>query len=215
MDIVLNILLSVVSLTIALIATFQTQKQIRLSNKQHLFDRRLEKYMIIKDLLMLFSKNRRHIVDEKGIAQSLDLQFNWLINVSYLSDMIFAIKEPLNSKKQKILLSKCEMLEKYALEISILWNDKIGDIFSLFVRTYKEMLFNMYQQKVCIDNINRFNKEQNGVIELMVDLDTFKEDTVKNADEIGLFETIKELDNIYNKVIEENLEQKLIDSLKL
>lgn len=215
MDIVFNILLSAVSLVIALIAVFQTQKQIRLSNRQHLFDRRLEKYMVIKDLLSLFSKNREHIVDKKDLAQCLDLQFSWLTNVTYLSDMIFAIKEPLQSDKQNIFLSKCEMLEKYSIEINILWNDETVKIFSLFIKTYKEMLFKMYQQQVCIDSLRKFNEEQNGVIELKIDLDTFNERAMKNANNICLFAKIKELDSIYKKIIDEKLEQELIETLKL
>lgn len=215
MDIVLNILLSVLSVIIALIAIIQTQKQIKLSNKHQLFDRRLEKYMVIKDLLSLFSNNREHIVDKDDLAQCLDLQFSWLTNVSYLSDMIFAVKDTLNSDKQNILLTKCEMLEKYAVEISVLWNDETGAIFSLFVKTYKEMLFKMYQQQVCIDDIKKFNEKQNGIIELMIDLDTFNERTMKNANNICLFEKIKELDSIYKKIIDKKLEQELIESLKL
>lgn len=215
MDNILNVLLSAVSLIIALIAIFQTQKQIKLSNKQHLFDRRLEKYMVIKDLLSLFSKNREHVVDKKDLAQCLDLQFSWLTNVTYLSDMTFAINDTLNSEKQNILLSKCEMLEKNSVEISVLWNDEIGKVFSSFIKTYKEMLFKMYQQQICIDSIRKFNEEQNGIIELMIDLDTFKERTIKNANNICLFEKIKELDSIYDKIIDEKLEQELIESLEL
>lgn len=92
MEIVINVLLSIVSLTIALVAIFQTKKQIALSNKQLLFDRRLEKYIIIKDLLLLFANNRERIVDKKDLARCLDFQFSLLTNVSYLSDMIFALK---------------------------------------------------------------------------------------------------------------------------
>lgn len=88
----LNISISIISLIIALVAIVQTSKQIKLSNRQHLFDKRLEKYMIIKDLLTLFSKNRVHIVDKKDLVRCLDLQFSWLTNVTYLSDMIFAVE---------------------------------------------------------------------------------------------------------------------------
>lgn len=214
MEIVINVLLSIVSLTIALVAIFQTKKQIALSNKQLLFDRRLEKYIIIKDLLLLFANNRERIVDKKDLARCLDFQFSLLTNVSYLSDMIFAIKEPLNSDKQNVFLTKCEMLEKYAVEISLLWDNDIGQIFSEFVKTYKELLNKLYQQQTRIDGLKKHNEEQND-IKYLIDLDSYEKITLENANEIKLFETIQNLDDIYRRIINENLEQKLIDDLKL
>lgn len=215
MEIVINILLPIVSLIIALVAIFQTKKQIELSNKQHLFDRRLEKYIIIKDLLLLFANNRELIVDKKDLTHCLDFQFALLTNVSYLSDMIFAIKEPLNSDKQNIFLTKCEMLEKYAVEISLLWDNDTGKIFGEFIKTYKEVLFKLYQLQICISNIDDYNKKQNNILELMMDSNEFDKRTSETEKRIKLFETINELDRIYNRIINENLEQKLIDDLKL
>lgn len=214
MEIVINILLPIVSLIIAMVAIFQTKKQIVLSNKQLLFDRRLEKYIIIKDLLLLFANNRERIVDKKDLARCLDFQFSLLTNVSYLSDMIFAIKEPLNSDKQNVFLTKCEMLEKYAVEISLLWDNDIGQIFSEFVKTYKELLNKLYQQQTRIDGLKKHNEEQND-IKYLIDLDSYEKITLENAKEIKLFETIQNLDDIYRRIINENLEQKLIDDLKL
>lgn len=215
MEIVINVLLSIVSLTIALVAIFQTKKQIELSNKQHLFDRRLEKYIIVKDLLSLFTDNRKLIVGKNELLRYLDFQFSQLVNVSYLSDMIFAIKEPLKSDKQNVFLSKCEMLEKYAVEISLLWDNDTGKVFSEFIRTYKEVLNKLYLQQVCIRLIEDYNKEQNNILELMIDSNEIDKRTLKNATDNKLFETINELDRIYDRIINENLEQKLIDDLKL
>jgi len=214
-EIVINILLPIVSLIIALVAIFQTKKQIELSNKQHLFDRRLEKYIIIKDLLLLFANNRELIVDKKDLTGCPDFQFKLLTNVSYLSDMIFAIKEPLNSDKQNIFLTKCEMLEKYAVEISLLWDNDTGKIFGEFIKTYKEVLFKLYQLQIYISHIDDYNKKQNNILELMMDSNEFDKRTSETEKRIKLFETINELDRIYNRIINENLEQKLIDDLKL
>lgn len=213
MEIVINILLPIVSLIIALVAIYQTKKQIVLSNKQLLFDRRLEKYIIIKDLLSLFANNRKHIVNKENLAKCLDFQFSQLINVSYLSDMIFAIKEPLNSDKQNIFLTKCEMLEKYAVEISLLWDNDTGKIFGKFIKTYKEVWFKLYLQQTYIDGLKKHNEEQNEI--LKIDLDSYEKKTLEYAKEIELFETIQNLDDIYRRIINENLEQKLIDDLKL
>lgn len=215
MKIVINILLPIVSLIIALVAIFQTKKQIELSNKQHLFDRRLEKYIIIKDLLSLYSENREIIVDSEDLIRCVECQFSGLTNVSYLTDMIFAINEPLKSDKQNVFLSKCEMLEKYAVEISLLWDNDIGQIFSEFVKTYKELLNKLYKQKVCISLIDNYNKGEIYSTGLKPNSTVTDKQMLDNAKKIKLFETINEIDRIYNRIINENLEQKLIDDLKL
>lgn len=121
----------------------------------------------------------------------------------------------MNSEKQNILLSKCEMLEKYAVEISVLWNDEKGEIFSSFVRTYKELLFKMYQQQICIEHYRKFNENQNGIIELMIIGEKLDNTLKVNASNIELFETIQKLNSIYNEIVGESLEQRLIESLKL
>lgn len=107
------------------------------------------------------------------------------------------------------------MLEKYAVEISLLWDNDTGKVFSEFIRTYKEVLNKLYLQQVCIRLIEDYNKEQNNILELMIDSNEIDKRTLKNATDNKLFETINELDRIYDRIINENLEQKLIDDLKL
>ena len=45
--------LSLLAVVISMIALWQTHRQIKLSNKQQLFDRRLSDYLIVKGLLDL------------------------------------------------------------------------------------------------------------------------------------------------------------------
>ena len=46
---VISLILSIITIIIALIALLQTKTQLRLSNKQQLFDRRLKNYTLFRD----------------------------------------------------------------------------------------------------------------------------------------------------------------------
>ena len=77
------------------------------------------------------------------------------------------------------------------------------------------VLFKLYQLQICISHIDDYNKKRNNILELMIDSNEFDKRTSESEKRIKLIETINELDHIYNRIINENLEQKLIDDLKL
>ena len=60
--------MTIIAVVISIIALFQTAKQTKLSNKQQLFDRRLEKYMLLKDLLILYKNSRGFISENENIT---------------------------------------------------------------------------------------------------------------------------------------------------
>jgi putative flippase GtrA len=55
---IISISVSVISIIIALIALFQTNRQISLSNKQQLFDRRLSRYLEFNTIYSLYTANK-------------------------------------------------------------------------------------------------------------------------------------------------------------
>lgn len=110
---------SVVTAVVAIAALIQTHKQIKLSNKQHLFDKRIENYIIATGLIQLYRSNCSVINNEKDEPiLSNDFDFKLLTNNTYLEQISCAIDNPLKEPSHKELLIKLENLKKNNTELS-------------------------------------------------------------------------------------------------
>lgn len=101
MDINWNVLLSVVTGATALLALFQTQKQIRLSNKQNLLNSRVENYLITDGLIKLYEENRGLFSDKTKLTETINYKFNLMTNSSFLESFTSVIDKPLDNPKHK------------------------------------------------------------------------------------------------------------------
>jgi hypothetical protein len=202
--------MTVIAVLISVIALLQTAKQTKLSNKQQLFDRRLEKYLFVKDLLILYKDNRALFVSDESICEMVDFQFIMLTNCSSLEKMGAAISTPLHDDIHKEYLTKIEMLDKNATEIELLWNTKEGRLVGRFVKQYKDLIHSMYKQQIWINHLNKINTPESPL-----SLDEFKKQAKEKACEIGLFDIIEDIDNTYNEIIEKDVEQHIIKSIRL
>ena len=139
---IINISISVVSIIIALLALFQTKKQISLSNKQQLFDRRLSCYLEFITIYSLYTENKLQLKDESTFYHTNDLVFSWLTNCADLEKMVLAVDNPLHQKEQKILLTKYEQLKNTAIEISMVFDGDAAEIAGEFVSSFADLLTN-------------------------------------------------------------------------
>lgn len=203
---ILNIVVSILTIAIAVVALFQTNKQITLSNKQHLFDRRLDKYLLVKDLIALYATNRESIM-EKDLYMKCGLILRWLLNCKKLESMMSFIENPLNVEAKNNFLSKCEELEKAGEEIVLLWQEPFAETASQFVKKFCFLLQEMYKQHRGYVTVKKRVKEWNGT---SVDVDTQMKKLAGK-----LFLICKETDSVYEKIVEDNIEQKMKSSLRL
>lgn len=203
---ILNIVLSILTIAIAVVALFQTNKQITLSNKQHLFDRRLDKYLLVKDLIALYATNREFIV-KKDLYMACGLILHWLLNCKKLESMMAVIENPLDVEAKNNFLSKCEELEKAGEEIALLWQEPFAETASQFVKNFCFLLKEMYKQYRGYVTVKKQVEEWNGT---SVDVDTQMKKLADN-----LFLICKETDSVYEKIVEDNIEQKMKSSLRL
>lgn len=150
-----SIAVSVITAATAIIAIFISAKQIRVSNRQFLFETRERIILLIEDLMALFKSASSSIdtAERDEPAYVNDLVFVYLTNTSYLQDMANAIKRPLKDHENHVkLLSKFEELRRTASECSYVFSKKKWAYLSLFINQYVDFLSAIYQYRICIDS---------------------------------------------------------------
>src|SRR5699024_4671763 len=116
--------LSIISAVIAIVALFQTQSQIKLSNKQHLFDRRLTDYLIAKDIVdsyikgFIWSQRDKKKFDAKEILFYL-LTPEFFASVKNITDVVSSFKD---RDIQNLFYTRLQELEKIGEEIVIVFD---------------------------------------------------------------------------------------------
>jgi hypothetical protein len=203
---IISISVSVISIIIALIALFQTNRQNSLSNKQQLFDRRLSRYLEFNTILSLYTENKLQLKDESTFYHTNDLVFSWLTNCADLEKMVLAVANPLHQNEQKTLLTKYEQLKNDAIEISMVFDGNAAEIAGEFVSSFAGLLKAMYQQQVYISKL----KEQGERDKTLLYLADYEEKCRKMAVSLGLFELRDKLENLDGEVIR----QKVLDEMK-
>ena len=207
----INIGVSIVSLVIATVAIIQTHRQIALSNKQQLFERRLERYIEISTLLRLLKDNIIYLKDDSSFYHTNDLIFAWLTNCSELADMGAALADPLQSDKQKQLLTIHERLKKSAVEIKMIFSKGLGKTMGNFVDVYANLLKEMYQMQIFISKSDE-NREK---FNMVPTLEEFEESCKDMANGLGLLKTRDKVIDLYNVIEKKNYLGKMEDKLRL
>lgn len=157
-----NFWFSIITAITAIIAVFLSWKQTRLSNKQHLFELRLNTYMVVVGLIELYKTNRERLekVDWSKPQFANDFEFLWLTNNSYMQEQIEVMNHPLEQPYQKEFLKKLEELRLLAKEIQLIFTGKEIIMYADFVIAYQEVLFKIYQYQIVINKIKEENQRQ-------------------------------------------------------
>ena len=209
-----NNLFAIVTAFIAIIALFQTHKQIKNSNKQFLFDKRLDKYLLAKGLLELYKANEKlldynNYPDDEAII--VDYQFINLTNNNYLKDVTCIIKTPKNNDYKKNFLVKIEELKELSNEIRFLFPNKNGVLLGNFIMKYQNILMELYKYQIILDlmmndAIPRKNKPT--YIELQKEYGELEH-------RHRLYNAINELKKSYYEVLDKKAINKIEKSIKL
>lgn len=212
-DILKENIFSIITAMVAIIAIFQTHKQIKISNKQFLFNRRLNKYLLVRSLIELYKDNitlldYKDRKDDESII--VDYQFINLTNVNYLKDITCVIRDPKNNEYKNNFLITMEELKKISTEVKFIFPDK-NNYLSDFVFNYQNVLMELYKYQILLDDMKNDNISRK-------QKPTFKE-LQKDYGELNhrkrLYAALDKLGNSYNKLIEKNIIKKIEKTIKL
>lgn len=135
-----EITLALVAIVISIIALVQTKKQIKLSNKQQLFDRRLKKYTIIIDLVKSYANAEPLLTSEEvEINDYREAILVTMLNTTELEDSIKAVEDPMG-KYRVVFYDKMRILKQLSEETKIIFENKEAVLVSDFIMQYREFL---------------------------------------------------------------------------
>lgn len=157
--------LSVITVLAAVIALFQSHKQVKISNRQALLDRRINKFLLFKDLLANYS-NSITSLEESILSQDVEFPFIYLTNCSSLEMIANVMKNPLSHEEKNLFLTKCEELEKSAIEVELIFKSSVSKYMAEFIIVYKKLLQAMHRQQIALNGLKDNNFDQKSCMSL-------------------------------------------------
>ena len=218
MDIIINFLkeniFSIITAIVAITAISQTHRQIKISNKQFLFESRVRKYTLASSLIQLYKENQSLLdysksKDDEAII--VDFQFENLTNIGYLKDITGIIYEPKNNEEKTKFLLRLEEIKQVANEIRFLFNRHQGVLLKDFVNDYQNVLLELYKYQI-LQNLIKENKEPS------IEPKTYpklKKEFDETSHRERLYNAINQLKNSYEKLQFENAIEKIEKEIKL
>lgn len=202
--------LSVITVLAAVIALFQSHKQVKISNRQALLDRRINKFLLFKDLLANYS-NSITLLEESILSQDVEFSFIYLTNCSSLEIIANVMKNPLSHEEKNLFLTKCEELEKSAIEVELIFKSSVSKYMAEFIIVYKKLLQAMHRQQIALNGLKDNNFDQKSCMSL----DIFQEKAHDWAEKNKLYETADTLKKLYQLINDREVEKKIRKEISL
>lgn len=179
---------SIITAIIAIIALWQTHRQIKISNKHQLFNKRVEKFMLISGLMSLF-KESKPLMKKENYNSFIDVTalFHSLTNNTYLKDVGNIIDNIYKEDIRQNFLVKLEELKRMSIEVEFLFSKNNIKLIQDFVYEYQELLRKIYEEQIALHKIMEDNRKNPTVF-------------IKLQKEFGEKEFREELYNEYDKI---------------
>lgn len=204
---------SIITAGTAIIALFQTRSQIRVSNKQNLFEKRMNILIKVTGLMKLYEENRNLMIEDNkkddSVVLMVDFNFENLTNNTYLEDIAICVHKALEQPYQKQLLTRLEELRNISTTIMYLFPDKQAKVLSEFVYNYQETLFTIYQYQILSNNIRKDS------IKFKTDVHDMAKKLNEPKQREKLLVSYNRLEESYKKIINEDIIEEIRIKIKL
>ena len=206
-----NFWCTVMTSVAAVVAIGVSVHQIRLSNKQQLFERRLKAYMMANSIISLCKENYVFLSEKRKAEPQFanDLVFVWLTNNTYMEGQAEAIEHPLEQPFHKELLKKREELRNMAMEFEFIFKGNVASLYGNFLRDYENALAVMYQYGIIIRKMKEENEEYPHTSEVLSKM--FSEEEYRDR----LYDALGKLKVSYDTVSQEKNDKQLRKQLAL
>lgn len=206
-----NFWCTVMTSVASVIALCVSVHQIRLSNKQQLFDRRLKAYMMANSIISLCKENYVFLSEKRKTEPQFanDLVFIWLTNNTYMEGQAEAIEHPLEQPFHKDFLQKREELRNMAMEFEFIFKGNVASLYGNFLRDYENALAVMYQYEIIIRKMKEENEKYPHTSEVLSKM--FSEEEYRDR----LYDALGKLKASYDAVSQEKNDKQLRKQLTL
>lgn len=147
-----------ISAIVAIIALLISCYQARLSNKQSLFNRRINIWITVDKLVSVYAKNAKNLEHNDEPQLTIDRLFVWLTNTTYLQSISASINHVLDADPQLKLHLKLDEMKSLAMEARFCFKGKSGDAIAEFIEDYQSLLFSMYQYQILLNKMSQSAK---------------------------------------------------------
>lgn len=206
-----NFWCTVMTSVAAVVAIGVSVHQIRLSNKQQLFERRLKAYMMANSIISLCKENYVFLSEKRKAEPQFanDLVFVWLTNNTYMEGQAEAIEHLLEQPFHKELLKKREELRNMAMEFEFIFKGNVALLYGNFLRDYENALAVMYQYEIIIRKMKEENEKYPHTSEVLSKM--FSEEEYRDR----LYDALGKLKVSYDTVSQEKNDKQLRKQLAL
>ncbi|MBQ1387916.1 hypothetical protein IIY68_03965 [Candidatus Saccharibacteria bacterium] len=152
---IIQIVLAFLTLIGVIVALITTSWSIRAQNKQSLFEKRLEAFVLCKTFYDLIDENIKHldIKPEKNYPLTISLEFSWITNTDYFEKSPRLIDDVYNEEYRYKFLQKLEDLNALSEKCSLLFKGTNGTLLQAFIASYRDTIRSMYGYQVLVEKM--------------------------------------------------------------
>lgn len=153
MDLNWEVVASCASAAAAIVALFISLRQSRMTNRQSLFNRRLNIWITVEKLMGLYQENSELLKQNNEPQVAIALNFKWLTNTTFLQGIAPAISHTLDEKWQLALHLKLDEMKSLSKEATFAFKGAPKTAIADFINAYQELLMTIYQYRIMLDSM--------------------------------------------------------------